>query len=339
MIEQPNAFGDLVGQGTIKAVPEDFQVTEVLSFTPDAGGEHLWLQIEKRDWNTEDVAIWLAKSASLSRRAVGYSGLKDRHAVTRQWFSLHLPGKPDPQLDMPEGLRLLTASRHSRKLNRGTHRFNDFSLRVTSLNADADALENRLQEIRQRGVPNYFGLQRMGRDQNNLHQAQAWLSGDGEAPRKKRLRGFWLSAMRSHLFNQVLAERVRRQCWDTVLEGDILQPVSSRGLFMANDDNTAVERMAKGEVHPTAPLPGTDAMMPTGQALALEQQALLPFQAEINGLQQEKLKAARRATRLYASQMAWQHHQHTLELAFRLPTGSFATTLLAAIIGEGDTRP
>lgn len=333
--ELPCALGGRAGTGIIKAVPEDFRVFEELDFVPDAGGEHLWLEIEKRNWNTEDVAVWLAKAAGIHRLAVGYSGLKDKQAVTRQWFSLWLPGKPTPVFDWPAGLALRTASRHSRKLNRGTHRYNRFALTVSALQADAGLLAERLAQITDRGVPNYVGVQRMGRGGSNVDNARAWLRGEGEAPRKRTLRSLWLSALRSHLFNQVLAERVRLGVWDELLAGDILQPAGSRGLFRASDEPQAPTRLAAFEIHPTAPMPGLDVMPTEGAAAELENRLLAPFTAEIEGLQREGLETVRRATRLLASQLEWQLHGQALHLAFRLPAGAFATTLLNELIETG----
>jgi len=168
----PCAHGGPVCQGILKARPDDFYVAEQMHVTPEGQGEHLWLEIEKIGWNTEDVAMLLAKQARVHRLSVGYSGLKDKHAVTRQWFSLHLPGKDDPEFDWPEGLTVLQAGRHRRKLNRGTHRANDFRLRVTGFQGDRDALESQLHTIMMHGVPNYFGEQRFGRG--------GWQSGAGD---------------------------------------------------------------------------------------------------------------------------------------------------------------
>ena len=336
----PCAHGGPVCQGVLKARPDDFYVAEQMHVTPEGQGEHLWLEIEKTGWNTEDVAMLLAKQARVHRLSVGYSGLKDKHAVTRQWFSLHLPGKDDPEFDWPEGLTVLQAGRHRRKLNRGTHRANDFRLRVTAFQGDREALETQLHTIMAEGVPNYFGEQRFGRGAGNLVRGTEWLLG-GEAPRKNALRGMWLSAVRSNLFNQVLAERVRRDCWNRVLAGDILQPEGSRGLFMADDDCDAVERVASGEVHPTAPLPGLPGMASSGPCNKLEQQILAPHAPVIEGLRQIKVEEARRSTRLPVRDLQWVWHtdperegEDCLELAFTLPTGAFATTVMAELISS-----
>ena len=175
----PAAHGGPAASAVLRAEPEDFRVVEIMNVVPEGEGEHLWLEIEKTNWNTEDVALWLAKSAAIHRLSVGYSGLKDRRAITRQWFSLHLPGKDDPPFDWPAGLRLLNARRHRRKLNRGTHRGNHFELRLRAVDGDRDVLEHTLQRIALDGVPNYFGEQRFGRQGANWQRGLAWLAGGG----------------------------------------------------------------------------------------------------------------------------------------------------------------
>ncbi len=332
MSELPHAFGTPQASGLIRFQPEDFFVREELGFTPGDGGEHVWLLIRKRGWNTADLALWLARAAKLPLRAVGYSGLKDRQAVTEQWFSLHLPGKADPQWpDWPDGVELLHSVRHTRKLNRGTHRYNFFALTVRELSAATD-LPERLAQVAARGVPNYFGEQRFGRDLGNWQRGGAWLRGEGEAPRKPQLRSLWLSAVRSGIFNAVLAERVRRDCWDQLLAGDICQPEGSRGLFFAREDDQATVRVASGEVNPTAPMPGNGGLVAEQDAATLEAGVLVAFNAEIAALCAEGLDAARRSTRLRVRDLSWRLDGQQLQLEFRLPAGAFATSVLAELL-------
>lgn len=337
MSDLPRAHGGPVGQGLLRASPEDFQVREVMAVVPEGQGEHLWLHLRKRGLNTADLALALARLAGLPLRAVGYSGLKDRVAVTDQWFSLHLPGKPDPQLDdLPEGVTLLAAARHSRKLNRGTHRANRFELVIRDLEADPALLQQRLDAVAAQGVPNYFGEQRFGRHGDNFSRARDWLLGQGEAPRKPALRSLWLSAVRSELFNQVLAERVRQSRWNRLLAGDILQPEGRRGLFPADDDAEAEARVNAGEVHPTAPMPGAAGMASSGACAALEDTVLAPHTALIDALAQHKVDGARRATRLPVQDFSWQLPEEAgpgiLRLGMTLPAGAFATTVLAELL-------
>ncbi|MFP1682879.1 tRNA pseudouridine(13) synthase TruD [Alloalcanivorax sp. C16-1] len=327
----PAAHGGPAGSALLRVEAADFRVDEIMTVVPDGEGEHLWLDIEKTHWNTEDVALWLAKQAGVHRLAVGYSGLKDRRAVTRQWFSLHLPGKPDPDFEAAEGLVIHRAVRHRRKLNRGTHRGNAFQLRLRQVEADRDRLAATLAAVAGQGVPNYFGEQRFGRDGANWSRGRAWLLG-GEAPRKRTLRNFWLSAVRSGLFNAVLAERVRDGVWDRLLEGDLLRPDGSRGLFAADEDTTSAARVAAGEVHPTAPMPGRAGMASSAACQRLEQRVLAPHDGLIAALAELGLDAERRATRLPVTGLEWGWAGDTLELALRLPTGAFATSVLAELL-------
>ncbi len=328
-----SALGPPVGSAVLRESPTDFRVTEQMGVELAGAGEHLWVELRKVGWNTQDVAQWLARAAGVRPRAVSFSGLKDRQAVTRQWFSLHLPGQPDPELDEPpDGIELLDCRRHERKLNRGTHSGNSFELKLRHWQGDEDALDQRLEKIRRRGVPNYFGAQRFGRDGDNAERARAWLEGTGEAPRKRAVRGIWLSAVRSELFNRVLAERVYHDCWDSVLNGDVLQPEGSRGLFHQEDEPCAAERVAAGKVHPTAPLPGGGGMASSGACAELEERILAADKTIIQGLSYQGVEAARRATRLPVTGLAWAREPGGPRLWFALPAGAYATMVLAELI-------
>lgn len=326
----PRAHGAPLVSGVMRLAPEDFIVQERLSFSPGDGGEHLWIHIRKRLWNTMDVAQWLAKHAKLPLRAVGFSGLKDRRAVTEQWFSLHLPGKADPDFsELPEGLVLLEQVRHSRKLNRGTHIANDFTLRLRQLEGDIEGLSTRLALIAAQGVPNYFGEQRFGRGGQNFPRAQAWLLGNGDAPRKAATRSMWLSAVRSELFNRVLAARVEAGTWNQLVQGDVLQPEGSRGLFLSTEDKQSAERLRQGEVNPTGPLVGAGGVTPVGESGIMENQILAPHQPLIAALSAMDMAAQRRSLRMLVPSLRWQQDTDELLLTMSLPKGAFATTVLA----------
>src|SRR5690606_6499281 len=157
-------------RAAIRSRPDDFIVEEMLGFEPSGQGEHLFLTIEKRGANTHWVAQQLARWAGIPEHAVGYAGLKDRHAVTRQAFTLHLPGREEPALEslaIP-GVDALAVHRHQRKLPRGALRGNRCTLTLREVAGDADAIEQRLCQVASRGVPNAFGEQRFGRDAGNV---------------------------------------------------------------------------------------------------------------------------------------------------------------------------
>ena len=228
------AHGGAPVRGRVRASAGDFHVTELPLIEPVGEGEHAWLRVRKREENTATVAGRLAQLAGVPLRNVGYAGLKDRNAVTEQWFSVHLPGRADPDWRALESDRitLLQHTRHTRKLRRGALQGNAFRLRLRELSGDVDVLSSRLQQVAAEGVPNYFGEQRFGRDGSNLQTADRLFSN----PRlrlSRNKRSLALSAARSLLFNQVLSARVAAANWNVPLAGDAMQLHGSHSYFIA----------------------------------------------------------------------------------------------------------
>lgn len=330
----PTAWGGACGSAQLKQTAEDFQVNEVLDIELSGSGEHLWLWVEKRNLNTEDAAKRIARAAGVPIRAISYAGLKDKQALTRQWFSLHLPGKDDPDLSGAEGddLRILDRTRHSRKLQRGAHSSNGFILRLTDLQADKEQLEQRLQQIAAGGVPNYFGLQRFGYDGNNLHEARHWAA-QGELPQQRNRRSRVLSAARSWLFNQVLARRVAEGCWNRALPGDLLAFTTSRSHFLAGEAECSDPRLAALDLHPTGPLFGVGELAVQGAVAMLESQLADEHSALLQWLASADLKQERRVLRLPIGGLTWHYPQpDILQLAFTLPAGCFATVVVRELV-------
>ena len=331
------ALGPCSASGVIRSRSEDFQVEEVLGFEPDGEGEHILLWIEKVDCNTAWVAGQIARIAGIQRRDLGYSGLKDRWAVTRQYFSL-AGGKLNCDQWMAletEGFKVLAATAHRRKLRRGTHQGNKFRLVIRELQGDRQALEERLQRVASGGVPNYFGDQRFGRDMGNLGLAQRVLSDPGRRWHRND-REFAFSAARSALFNEVLARRIRDGNWNTILPGELVMLAGSRSLFVAETiDDEILTRSASGDIAPTGPLPGESGLQPTGEALALEQEVLAAYSGWVDGLCASRVKADRRRLVMDVAQMSWEFSEDSLVLSFYLPSGCFATAVLRELL---DTR-
>ena len=333
--ELPRAWGGPAGSGSLRATPEDFQVVEDLGLEPSGTGEHVFLKIRKRNLNTLEVAGHIARLAGVPQRDVSYAGLKDRVAVTTQTFSIHLPGKPEPDWHALEGgnLRVLDARRHHRKLRRGALRGNRFYLRVPDFHGDAGLLMERMKQIATSGVPNYFGSQRFGREGSNLQRAQALFAGELKKVRRDK-RGIWLSAARSWLFNLVLAERVRQGNWNRPLEGDVMQLAGGSGQFHAQHDANLLERLERQEVHVTGPLCGRPgrALVPQAVALALEQRVLASQQAWTEGLQRFGLEQDRRALGTRVMDLQWDLQGRELETRFRLGRGSYATVVMRELL-------
>ena len=330
----PLAWGESCGTAQLKACAEDFQVDEVLDIPLSGNGEHLWLWVEKRLLNTEEAARRLAKAAGVSLRQISYAGLKDRQALTRQWFSIHLPGKSDPQLSAAEGedLRILDIQRHSRKLQRGAHSANGFTIRLTGLKADRDALEKRLQVIAAQGVPNYFGLQRFGEQGNNLLGALEFAQRK-ELPVQRNLRSRLLSTGRSAIFNRVLANRVSNKTWNLAQVGDVLAFTGSRSFFVAGPDECHDPRLAELDVHPTGPLWGEGDLASQAQTLQDELQTAATWLELCTWLERANLQQERRILRLPVRDLTWSYPAaDCLQVHFILPPGCFATVVLRELV-------
>ncbi|GIZ11366.1 tRNA pseudouridine(13) synthase TruD [Pseudomonas sp. NCCP-436] len=340
----PRAHGQACGRAVLKASAEDFQVDEVLDIPLAGQGEHLWLWVEKRGLNTEDAARRIARAAGLPLRAVSYAGLKDRQALTRQWFSLHLPGKVDPDLAAAQDdqLAILRSQRHSRKLQRGAHAANGFTLRLTGLQADRQTLEQRLQCIAEQGVPNYFGLQRFGFDGGNLLQAREHAVRQA-LPGSRNLRSRLLSAARSYLFNRLLAERVVDGSWNRAQVGDLLAFSGSRSFFMACEADCMDPRLAVLDLHPTGPLWGEGESPAGGSVRQMEQQLAIAEQSLVDWLVSAGMTHERRILRLPIQGLTWHYPEpDILQLAFVLPAGCFATVVVRELVdlvptGQTDT--
>ncbi len=318
----------------LRAQPEDFVVSEELGFPLTGSGEHVWLRVRKRGLNTDQVAGHLARCAGLSRRDVSYSGMKDRHAVTEQWFSAWLPRTKlaDWQEGMPEGVEVIEATRHSRKLQRGTHRSNRFIITLRECAGDAALVEQRLAEIARGGVPNYFGEQRFGRDGDNVAHAGAMFAGT-EVVTDKHRRGIYLSAARSFLFNQVLARRVSDGSWNRILPGEALMLDGKNSFFpMDATDSTLLERLERHDIHPSGPLWGEGELPSRGEARVLEEGVVSEHRPLADGLAAAGLRQERRALRLIPAGFSHQWlDPATLRLEFSLARGCYATAVLREV--------
>ncbi len=265
-------------------------------------------RFRKRNANTDWVARQIARVAGVRAGDVSYAGMKDRNAVTTQWFSVQLPGRemPDWTPLLSDNLQLQSAVRNSRKLRRGALRGNRFTLVVRELSGAATELEMRLQGIAAQGVPNYFGIQRFGHDAGNLDKAEALFKGTLKV-RDRHIRGLYLSAARSHLFNQVLSRRVLDGTWNKALPGEVLMLNGSHSVFVADIvDATLEQRVAAFDVHPTGPLWGRGTSMAQEQALAVEQNALADYATFRTGLEHAGLSQERRALRLMVADLSWE---------------------------------
>ena len=338
------AHGGPVAEAVLRASPEDFQVEEELGFAPSDEGEHIFLHIRKRNQNTAWLADQLARVAGVKPMDVSYSGLKDRRAVTTQWFSIYWPKGEAPDFSplWNDDIQVLAQTRNNRKLRKGAHQGNRFALTLRELLGDRQAVEARLQVIAAQGVPNYFGEQRFGIDGGNLvagEQLLAERQAGGSRRRDDRREGLYLSALRSALFNRVVSARVQAGSWNRQLPGDVLN-LDGRGSFFTPkpDDADLEARLESLAIHPTGPLYGRGAAVVAAEVAALEEALAAEARPIIDGLSAVGMEAQRRALRLAVPglQAEWLDPA-TLRLSFTLTSGSFATAVLRELVSLRDT--
>lgn len=330
----PYLHGGPLGRARFKVQPEDFVVEELLGFEPSGEGEHCLVWAEKRNLDSNAAAARLADAMGIRRRLVSHCGLKDRHAVTRQWFSLHMPGQvsPEPETLESEGLRVLRITRNTRKLRRGIHLGNRFTIRLREPNFDAALAEQRWQAIAEKGSPNYFGTQRFGNEGQNVAKAQAMFRGEF-TPGDRLLRGILLSAARSHLFNVVVASRMAAGTWDKPLAGEVFGFADNGTILLPeNQRGDEVVRFEKGIVELTAPLWGSGELQSVGEVRSLEQELLAGFPDITAGLEAFGLRQERRVMRLRPLDSKFEVMENgDLKICFDLPKGTYATTLLSEL--------
>ena len=315
----------------LKAECADFVVKEQLGYDMSGDGEFVAVKVRKTDCNTLFVGEQLAKFAGISARNMSYAGLKDRKAVTEQWFSLQMPGQPTPDFSQfsLEGVEILDVTRHQRKIRIGSLQGNHFEILLRNVE-ETDELKVRLDFLAKNGFPNYFTEQRFGRDGNNLTQALRWANGEIKVKDRNK-RSFYLSAARSEIFNLIVAKRIELGLAQQVLNGDILQLNGSHSWFVVDESEDLAQlqqRLVQQDVLLTAPLIGEEEK----SAVDFEHEIFAQHQALFDLMRQERMKAARRAILMQPQHFQWQFEPNGLRLQFALPAGSYATALIRELV-------
>ncbi|CAM3776014.1 tRNA pseudouridine(13) synthase TruD [Roseateles saccharophilus] len=308
----PSAYPASGASATLKLLNEDFIVTELPLQQPCGEGEHIWLDVEKNGANTAFVAQQLAEAAGVREWDVGYAGLKDRYAVTRQWFSIYLPKGETPDLALlqhPE-FKVLSQSRHVKKLRPGDLQGNRFRIVLRDVAGDRGAIEANLKAVASQGVPNYFGAQRFGFEGGNVEQGRAMRAREIRVRNPKK-KGIYLSAVRSFVFNEVLALRFQQGLWGKTLPGDVMDEAG----------------------RPTGPLWGRGRVATAEQAQALENGVAERHATLCDGMEHAGLDQERRGLVASPLGMSWEWPQaHQLVLTFSLSAGNYATSVLNEIL-------
>ena len=322
--------------GRIRARPEDFMVEEVPLYEPSGYGSHLYVNLTKREKTTRDVQVKLAELFKLKPRNIGTAGLKDKHAVTTQTFSILFESNDigsDEAVERIESkldVKVNQAKFHGNKVRAGHLIGNRFKIIITELGmpkGKAVERSKRIAEmIHQKGMPNYYGEQRTGSRGRNVHEGWEILMG------RKRLKDRWLGKLlvagyQSYLCNRYLAERVRRGLFDRVLLGDIAKKHDTGGIFWVNDPETEQKRFEAKEISFTAPIFGFKMSRPLEEPGALEDEILEESGVSMQTFKKAKLTGTRRFGRL-VPRIEVSEVPRGVQLSFMLHKGGYATTLL-----------
>ncbi|MDE2447653.1 MAG: tRNA pseudouridine(13) synthase TruD [Gammaproteobacteria bacterium] len=328
-LDPPRAHGAPLCPGKLRTEPEDFLVEEQLGFEAAGTGQHVLLKVRKRAANTQWIARELARACGCRPGDIGYAGLKDRHAVAIQWFTV-----PQSRLSADDWVgigsgeyQVLEAHRHSRKLPRGALAGNRFVITVRGTAIDDASLASRLAAVETRGVPNYFGPQRFGKGGANLRRL-----GEDLRALEPTQRGFILSAARSLVFNAVLAERVGNGSWERLGPGDLAN-LDGRGSHFRVEvaDEELAARCAQLDIHPTGPLWGRGSPPSGGGVLELEQRVAAGQAAACELIAQAGMEQERRSLRLSVRDLRWRLEPDAIVVEFRLSRGAYATTVLREV--------
>jgi len=333
----------ITAKGVIRKHVSDFRVIEHNDICFTESGEHLWLKIQKTDCNTAWVATQIASACKVPARQVGFAGLKDRHAITEQWFSVQLPkikDLPSIEQNLPKQTKVLENHWHQHKLKTGTLKFNEFKIIIRDLKGDLAQLKNNIVTVTEQGAPNYFGPQRFGHEMNNINQCQDWFSGKIKV-NNKNLRGLLISTARSHIFNLITAKRINDGIWNQVIEGDILQLDRSHSWFPSSEASPAElkQRLNDFDIHITAALWGEDEVQSSSYSADLENSVATSMPIYQQGLREHRVKQSRRAMRMIPIDLKHSVNDNSeLNIEFKLLPGMYATSLLREILHVDDVQ-
>jgi tRNA pseudouridine13 synthase len=338
-LSKPYITKDTAGiGGKIKVKPEDFIVEEIPAYEPSGTGEHLFIHLTKTGITTKEVQKVLARIFNTKRRDVEFAGIKDKHAIASQYFSVWLQENQNPELayNLEEELPVTINSFkfHERKLKKGHLHGNQFSIKIREPKTDLDEAIKRITEIKvkanQLGIPNFYGDQRFGIEGDNPQQGLEILKGERRIP-NKWLRQFLLSSFQSYLFNYYLTKRIREGLFNELMPGDIAKKHDTGGIFIVEDMETEQKRFDNKEICFTGPMFGKKMTQAKDEAFDFENSILEENEVTPEELKKAKLTGTRRAGIILPSIEAVKE-EDGIRVKFQLPKGSFATIVLREIM-------
>ncbi len=329
-------YGKPTAHAKLKEKPEHFVVKEDLGYEFAGTGEHVMLKIRKTGENTMFVANELARFCGVKSKDIGWAGLKDRHAVTEQWLSIHLPKGDTPDFSEFEvqhpSIKILDTCRHNKKLRPGDLAGNEFVVTLTDVSA-VDDVEKRLKQIVESGVPNYFGAQRFGKEGNNLEEARRW-GRDNVRTRNQNKRSMYLSSARSWIFNQIVSRRIESDRFNQILLGDLVNVEGKTQLIEEANFTQLTQELKFDSVSITAALAGDNALPTQADALTIEQE-VVDSEPELMALiRGNRMRHERREIVLKPANLKYTIEGNEVILSFSLTSGSFATSIVRELVNE-----
>ena len=335
-----------------KQTPRDFVVDEIPLYEFSGEGEHLILQVRKKNLSTNEMVGQIARYLGIKNREIGYAGLKDKHAMTKQYISIHKKHEEALESFNFEGIKIISKTYHNNKIRIGHLKGNRFYIKVKKVNpTSATKIDEALKNIGKFGMPNYFGYQRFGNDGDNHILGEKLAKGEARE-RNPRVKKLLINAYQSHLFNLWLSRRleinslvssfepseierllnmpndeVKKMKAQThpfkLISGDTMEHYPYGKLFEFEGAAEDLERFNEHLISPTGLLCGKKVKMASGLAGEIEK----TFDDEINA------DGARRYAWVYPTEVEGRFNpiEAQYEMNFTLPKGSYATVLLEEI--------
>ncbi|MDD5052950.1 MAG: tRNA pseudouridine(13) synthase TruD [Sulfuricurvum sp.] len=330
----------------------DFVVDEIPLYPFSGDGEHLVLHVRKKNLSTWQMIDIFSNHLGIKGRDIGYAGLKDKNAQTKQYISL--PRKFESVLENfeHEGIKILEKSYHNNKIRIGHLKGNRFFIRLKKVNpTSAMKIQQALKAIKKQGMPNYFGFQRFGLDGQNYKKGKAILEGSLKE-RNKKLSQFYINAYQSYLFNGWLSRRIEISKlvegfgidelskilpFDKdeivsmkaqphpfkLIHGDVMMHYPYGRIFHY-ESAEEVERFNKRDISVSGLLSGKRATRSEAAAFEIEKE----FDSITNGID-----GARRYGWIFPEEIEGEYKEEEawFELHFTLPKGCYATVLIEEI--------
>ena len=340
----PYVTKDLPGiSGQIRSRPEHFVVEEMPVFEPTGEGSHLFVNVTREGHTTRGLSRRLASLFGLGMKDIGYAGLKDKGSRSTQTFSIPLDDIDEDITGISDLIKehlpvtVNWARPHRRKLRAGQLLGNRFTITVTGLDIPLEEAFHRAEAIagslRDSGLPNYYGPQRVGEEGENLRRGYEIIKGRRSLS-DRWLRRFLVSSYLSHLCNRYLTHRLESGAFESLLIGDIAKKYDTGGMFVVEDFDKEQVRYEAKEISFTAPIYGPRMWEAEGPSGVLERAIFDGAGISLEELKRLGVRGSRRLGRILPD-LDVCPVSDGLVLKFTLPKGAYATTVLREIMKPG----